>query len=178
MGELTIYCPAGSEHGAPLATLLENAATLWEAALDAFEDKGAPGHAEAKAWREREGMAACRGAIAALAGEVESAWKSLDDDARDGWACPFDWEFVPYWLARRMGWIDGEPCADPGRLFSVTVTRETTESTVVKVRAENAEAANDLALELASDDYGSGVEWRADESSGMQSEPYVTGEAE
>jgi hypothetical protein len=59
-------------------------------------------------------------------------------------------------------------------LFSVIVTRETTESTVVLVKARNASAAEDKALELASADYGSNVEWTPDECSGMQAEPYVT----
>lgn len=59
--------------------------------------------------------------------------------------------------------------------YSVIITRETTESTVVIVEADDESEAEDLALELASADYGSGVIWTPDDSSGMQSEPYATG---
>lgn len=58
--------------------------------------------------------------------------------------------------------------------FTVTVTRETTESTTIEVEAADASEAEDLALEQASADYGANVEWSHDECSGMQSEPYTT----
>ena len=95
-----------------LSALLFNAACLWEAALDAKDNASAPGHAIAREWADN-GACACREQVAALAGEVESAWNSLTDDDRDGWAAPFDWAFVPYWLARRLGWMPGDPCSNP-----------------------------------------------------------------
>ena len=59
--------------------------------------------------------------------------------------------------------------------YSVIVTRDTTESTTVTVKARNRSDAAEKALEIASADYGSNVEWTPDDCSGMQSEPYVTG---
>lgn len=101
-----------------LRAALFNAACLWEAAQDAANRAGAYGHAGAKEYLGNAGACEARETIAALALELEAAWHSLDDDARDGWACPFDWEFAPAWLARRMGWEEGDPCSDPnpGRL--------------------------------------------------------------
>ena len=99
--------------GADLSALLFNAACLWEAAEDMANRANAYGHEGAKAFRARAGACEARETIAGLALEVEAAWNGLSDDARDGWACPFDWEFVPAWLARRMGWEAGDPCEDP-----------------------------------------------------------------
>ena len=96
-----------------LAALLFNAGCLWESACDARDNENAPGHEGAKAYLGGAGACESRGFITSLASEVEAAWNSLSDDARDGWACPFDWEFCPWWLARRMGWEEGDPCADP-----------------------------------------------------------------
>lgn len=62
--------------------------------------------------------------------------------------------------------------------FTVIVTRDTTESTAIEIEAANESDAEDMALELASADYGSGVVWEHDEYSGMQSEPYTTGVTE
>lgn len=96
-----------------LRAALFNAACLWEAAESMASRADAFGHDGAKDFIAREGACAARETIAALALEVEAAWNSLSDDARDGWACPFDWEFCPAWLARRMGWEAGDPCEDP-----------------------------------------------------------------
>lgn len=59
--------------------------------------------------------------------------------------------------------------------YRVIITRETTESTVVIVEAADESEAEELALEKASEDYGSGVTWTPDDCSGMQSDPYTTG---
>ena len=96
-----------------LEQLLHSAACLWEAAENMRNTPGAFGHEGARLFIARNGACEARVQIAALACEAESAWDSLSDDARDGWACPFDWEFVPAWLARRMGWEEGQPCDDP-----------------------------------------------------------------
>lgn len=72
----------------------------------------------------------------------------------------------------------GALCHEIKTRFSVTVARETTESAEIEVFARNQGEAEERALELARSDYGSSVTWTADENSGMQSEPYSTGNTE
>jgi hypothetical protein len=80
------------------ATLMEVAACLWEAALDAF-----PLLPAAQNEREENGTRALRMEVIGLAREAETAWRAMPEDYRDAHA--FDWEFCPSWLYLRKGWV-------------------------------------------------------------------------
>jgi hypothetical protein len=90
-----------------------NAACLWEVFLGLKDNPEALGHEEARGFLGARGSCEAREEIAGLAMEAESAWDSLSDDDRDGWACPFDWGFIPHWLPRRLGFVEGDPCQPP-----------------------------------------------------------------
>lgn len=59
--------------------------------------------------------------------------------------------------------------------YSVIVTRDCTESAVVKINASSPEKAQEKALSMAIKNDGADLEWEADDCSGMQSDPYTTG---
>ncbi len=64
------------------------------------------------------------------------------------------------------------PEAKPLENYSVIITRDVTESTVVEVAATDPEQAEELALEKLSNTIG--ATWETDDGSWDQSEPYVT----
>jgi hypothetical protein len=61
-----------------------------------------PAAEAARAYRADNGASAMRLEMWRLAPECETAWRALDEGARD--SISFDWEFVPAWLPKRMGW--------------------------------------------------------------------------
>jgi hypothetical protein len=108
------------------AASLETAACLWEAVLDMENDgitRGAdePAFSRAemiRATREAIGSSALRLIVIGWTDAVDAAWKLADVDPVSGFGGqygePFDWEFVPGWIAANVDWSDPQsPYARP-----------------------------------------------------------------
>ena len=91
----------------------ENAACLWEAALEILFNGSAtsPVVQRALAQKERDGMAALRNTVCHLVGEAEAAWDALGENVQ--YTMAFDWEFCPAWLYHALGWTDEAPTFGP-----------------------------------------------------------------
>ncbi|MEP2533512.1 hypothetical protein [Shimia sp.] len=90
-------------------TLAEVAACLWESVLDA--DPGATPDPAAEGWQANmqrkaraEGMAALRSHVIGYAADAESGWSLAQGSGFDS---PFDWEFVPRFVAACIDWKNG-----------------------------------------------------------------------
>lgn len=78
--------------------LTEAAACLWEAALEGLT-VGTGVWDMARAEQERDGTSVFRMGIIGWAEDVHRAWEAA---VRDGYDAPFDWDFVPAWLERKL----------------------------------------------------------------------------
>jgi len=83
----------------PLSDLLDAAATLWEAVIDAEAKPNSPtGRALAIA-READGTSSLRYLVTGWAEECHRAWMAA---RAAGFDDSFDWEFCPVWLAEKV----------------------------------------------------------------------------
>lgn len=92
-------------------TVAENAACLWEAALDVNRVHGAqgspareaaPGWARAMLERwDNRGACEMRSDICGFAGAVEQAFAVAQES---GFGSPFDWEFCPWFISNCLDW--------------------------------------------------------------------------
>lgn len=102
--------PATGEHApypvelAPVsvADLIDAAACLWEAALEAREAKDDTG-AKLRSIIHRDGVAALRNAVTGWAEACHRAWEHAV--ATEGYDDCFDWEWCPQWLADKLATI-------------------------------------------------------------------------
>lgn len=81
--------------------LMEVACCVWEAILDI---KSGP---DVEASFSAIGTSAMRQKACDWAEMVESDYRSIGSD--EGYIDPFDWGFVPEWLALNVDWTEGEP---------------------------------------------------------------------
>lgn len=90
------------------AASLETAACLWEAVCE-MEQNGDTRSADSdleergemiRAAREAMGSSALRITVIGWTARVDAAWL----EAQDTYDFPFDWEFVPGWIARNIDW--------------------------------------------------------------------------
>lgn len=89
------------------AASLETAACLWEAVLEL--QNGGRGHKglrhQVAAARERMGTSALRLTVLRWVDLVDAEWAKV----KDTYDQPFDWEFVPEWIARNIDWSGDMP---------------------------------------------------------------------
>jgi hypothetical protein len=89
------------------ATSLETAACLWEAVLEILN--GGAGHkglrAQAQRIRENMGTSGLRLAVLRWTELVDADWAKVKDEYDQ----PFDWEFVPEWIAQNIDWSGETP---------------------------------------------------------------------
>ena len=93
------------------ATVAENAACLWEAALDVnrvYGAQGSPARETAPDWAramlerwEYGGACEMRSDICKFAGAVERAFTVAQES---GFGSPFDWEFCPWFISNCLDW--------------------------------------------------------------------------
>lgn len=156
------------------AASLETAACLWEAVLEmrdtrhAADQIAASRAATIRAAFGRIGTSAIRLTVLGWTDTVDAAWAEV----RESYDAPFDWEFVPDWIAANVDWSTDYPtlrpqslAVDPPRdlpgydldipLMLTAVVRTLDGETAVKAAARallsRIEAANDC---LAGDDHG------------------------
>lgn len=89
------------------ASSLETAACVWEAVLDILN--GGAGQKglrhQAQRIRENMGTSALRLAAMRWVDLVDAEWAKV----KDTYDQPFDWEFVPEWIARNIDWSGEMP---------------------------------------------------------------------
>lgn len=104
------------------AASLETAACLWEAVCEMEQNgdtRSADPDLEARggmirAAREAMGSSALRLTVIGWTGAVDAAWLEQGDK----YDFPFDWEFVPGWIARNVDWSNPyAPCVKPPRVM-------------------------------------------------------------
>ncbi len=92
------------------ASSLETAACLWEAVLEMESDTDGEWSALISATRAAIGTSALRLTVIGWTDAVDAAWQAADgceDMGRGGeYDGPFDWEFVPGWIAANVDWTD------------------------------------------------------------------------
>ncbi|WP_454883972.1 hypothetical protein [Sphingomonas oryzagri] len=77
---------------------LITAMCLWEAVLEMKDNKQ-----EVLSCFENIGTAGMRFYVAQWVRPVDDAWDALSQDEKDA-SVPFDWEFVPNWIAKHVSW--------------------------------------------------------------------------
>lgn len=89
------------------AESLETAACIWEAVLEILN--GGAGHkglrVQAQRIRENIGTAELRSVALRWTELVDAAWEKV----KDSYSGPFDWEFVPEWIAQNIDWSGDKP---------------------------------------------------------------------
>lgn len=103
------------EYRASDTARLEAVACMWEAVLDMLSSGGGikGKRAQVEKARERIGTSALRLTIIGFADELEADWQHVKDDYPE----PFDWSFVPGWLAHNVVWSDHYPTLMPKRVI-------------------------------------------------------------
>ena len=90
------------------ASSLETAACLWEAVLDM--EQGQEFGSLIQAARKAMGSSHLRLTVIGWTDMVDAAWQEADgceDLGRGGqYGAPFDWEFVPGWIAANVDWTN------------------------------------------------------------------------
>lgn len=86
---------------------LETAACVWEAVLDILNGSAGEKGLRKKAQRIREnlGTAELRCLVLRWVDLIDAEWAKVKEDY-DG---PFDWEFVPDWIASNIDWTGDRP---------------------------------------------------------------------
>lgn len=157
-----------------LAASLETAACLWEAVLEMRDTRHAADPATAarsaaiRAAFGRIGTSVIRLTVLGWTEPVDLSWAQV----RDSYDAPFDWEFVPGWIAANVDWSTEypslrapspgfEPPADPPGydleipLMLTAVVRthhgEAAVNAAARALLSRIEAANDC---MTGDDYG------------------------
>lgn len=89
------------------ATSLETAACLWEAVLEILNGgAGQKGlRAQAQRIRESMGTAELRSTVLRWVDLIDAEWAKVGDE----FSGPYDWEFVPDWIARNIDWSGDRP---------------------------------------------------------------------
>lgn len=89
------------------AESLETAACLWEAVLDLLN--GGAGQKglrhQANRIREQMGTSALRVTVLRWVELIDAEWAKVKDEYDQ----PFDWEFVPEWIATNIDWSGSSP---------------------------------------------------------------------
>lgn len=90
------------------AASLETAACLWEAVLDILN--GGAGHKGLRARvdrvRENMGTSGLRLAVLEWVDAADADWATVKEEC---WDQPFDWEWIPQWIANNVEWTTGQP---------------------------------------------------------------------
>lgn len=86
---------------------LETAAVAWEAVLEILNGgAGQKGlRAEANRIRDEIGTSGLRLTVLEWVDEIDAAWAEV----KDQYDQPFDWEFVPAWIADNIDWSGDRP---------------------------------------------------------------------
>lgn len=89
------------------ATSLETAACLWEAVLEILNGRaGQKGlRHQANRIREQMGTSALRLTVLRWVELIDADWAKVKDEYDQ----PFDWEFVPEWIAQHIDWSGDTP---------------------------------------------------------------------
>lgn len=89
------------------AASLETAAVLWEAVLEILN--GGAGHkglrAQAQRIREELGTGGLRLTVLRWVDLIDADWAKV----KDTYDQPYDWEFVPDWIAANIDWSGDRP---------------------------------------------------------------------
>lgn len=90
------------------ATSLETAACLWEAVLEILNggagQKGLRAHANR--CRENLGTSHLRLTVLAWVDAVDADWATVKEEC---WDKPYDWEWIPEWIANNVDWSGNGP---------------------------------------------------------------------
>lgn len=94
-------------------TSLETAACLWEVVLEILNGGASYIGLRAQAQRIRENMgtSALRLTVLRWTELVDADWAKVKDEYEQ----PFDWEFVPTWIAHNIDWSGETPVYKIGR---------------------------------------------------------------
>lgn len=94
------------------ASSLETAACAWEAVLEILNSgAGRKGlRSQANRIREEIGTSGLRLIVMGWVDEIDAAWAVV----KDQYDQPFDWEFVPGWIAENIDWSGQQPVIRKG----------------------------------------------------------------
>lgn len=86
---------------------LETAACVWEAVLEILNGGAGQKGLRAQAQRIREaiGTSELRVLVLRWVDLIDAEWAKV----KDSYDRPFDWEFVPEWIARNIDWTGDRP---------------------------------------------------------------------
>lgn len=87
---------------------LETAACLWEAVLDLMRgNAGAKGlRAQVDRCRESMGTSHLRLTVLGWVDAADADWATVKEEC---WDRPFDWEWIPEWIANNVDWSGERP---------------------------------------------------------------------
>jgi len=88
------------------AASLETAACLWEDVLNSLRNPECSNHAAIEAARERLGTAHLRITVIGWTDAADQDWATVKEE---NWDNPFDWEWIPAWIANNVDWTSHEP---------------------------------------------------------------------
>lgn len=96
------------------STSLETSACLWEAILDWSSGLGAKGQrAHVERAREEMGTSHLRLTVIGWTDAADEDWAKV----KDSFDRPYDWEFIPEWVAANVDWSSGRPVLREKRLI-------------------------------------------------------------
>ena len=94
---------------------LETAACLWEAVLELVRERaGEKGlRAQVDRCRENMGTSHLRLTVLSWVDAADADWATVKEEC---WDRPFDWEWIPEWIANNVDWSGEQPVLRSTRL--------------------------------------------------------------
>jgi len=93
---------------------LETASCLWEEVLETLRNPKSPNYPKIEAARERLGTSHLRLIVIGWTDAVDEDWAKVKEEL---WDKPFDWEWIPAWIANNVDWTTDQPTLRSPRII-------------------------------------------------------------